>query len=146
MTKASTTAAVGTTQNLVATDSTGNSSSVAAINLPLATTGGAIYIKPGTYTGFPTVEVQPNVALRGLGGDPTQVIPTHEAGAFGSTYLYTGEFTAANMSNGDQLPVGSTISTGDPGSSTLFVARAVNTAREFGSTLRPSTSTRRTCR
>ena len=72
--------------------------------------------------------VQPNVALRGLGGDPTQVILTHEAGAFGSTYPYTGEFTAANESNGDQLPAGSTVSTGDAGSATLYVARGINTA------------------
>jgi pectin methylesterase-like acyl-CoA thioesterase/sugar lactone lactonase YvrE len=128
VTKASTTAAVGTTQNLVATDSTGNFTSVQTAINSLPATGGSIYIKPGTYAGFLTV-VQPNVALRGLGGDPTQVILTHEAGAFGGTsYPYTGGFTAANMSNGDQLPVGSTISTGDAGSSTLFVARAVNMA------------------
>jgi pectin methylesterase-like acyl-CoA thioesterase len=135
VTKASTTAAVGTTQNLVASDSTGNFTSVQAAINSLPTTGGSIYIKPGTYSGFLTV-VQPNVALRGLGGDPTQVILTHEAGAFGSTYPYTGEFTAANESNGDQLPAGSTVSTGDPGSSTLFVARAVNTAVS-SSTLTP---------
>lgn len=128
VTKASTTAAVGATQNLVASDGTGNFTKVEDAINSLPATGGSVYIKPGTYTGFLTV-VQPNVALRGLGGDPTQVILTHEAGAFGgSSYPYTGEFTAANMSNGDQLPTGSTISTGDAGSSTLFVARGINTA------------------
>jgi sugar lactone lactonase YvrE len=135
VTKASTTAAVGTTQNLVASDSTGNFTSVQTAINSLPATGGSIYIKPGTYTGFLTV-VQPNVALRGLGGDPTQVILTHEAGAFGSSYPYTGEFTAANMSNGDQLPAGSTVSTGDAGSSTLYVARGINTAVS-SSTLTP---------
>jgi pectin methylesterase-like acyl-CoA thioesterase len=126
VTKASTIAGVGATQMLVASDGTGNYTSVqAAVNaLP---TGGSVYIKPGTYNGFVTV-VQPNVALRGLGGDPTKVILTHEAGAFGSTYPYTGEFTAANESNGDQLPAGSTVSTGDSGSATLYVARGINTA------------------
>jgi len=139
--KASTTAAVGTTQNLVASDSTGNFTNVQAAINSLPSTGGSVYIKPGTYAGFLTV-VQPNVALRGLGGDPTQVILTHEAGAFGSTYPYTGEFQATGISagnggsNGWQLPNGSTISTGDSGSSTLFVARAVNTAVS-SSTLTP---------
>jgi hypothetical protein len=84
VTKAPTTAAVGTTQNLVASDGTGNFTSVQSAINALPATGGSIYIKPGTYTGFLTV-VQPNVALRGLGGDPTQVILTHEAGAFSST-------------------------------------------------------------
>jgi pectin methylesterase-like acyl-CoA thioesterase len=125
--QASTTATVGATQNLVASDGTGNFTSVQPAIDALGASGGSVYIKPGTYTGFLTV-VQPNVALRGLGGDPTQVILTHEAGAFGSTYPYTGEFTAANESNGDQLSTGSTISTGDAGSSTLYVARGINTA------------------
>ena len=136
VTKATTTAAVGATQNLVASDGTGNYANVQAAINALPATGGSVYIKPGTYTGFLTV-VQPNVALRGLGGDPTQVILTHEAGAFGSSYPYTGEFTVANMSNGDQLPGGSTVSTGDAGSATLFVARGVNTAVS-ATTLRPN--------
>ena len=127
VTKATTTAAVGATQMLVAADGTGNFTSVQAAVNTLSSTGGSVYIKPGTYTGFITV-VQPNIALRGLGGDPTKVILTHEAGAFGSTYPYTGEFTAANESNGDQLPSGSTVSTGDSGSATLYVARGTNTA------------------
>ncbi len=130
--QATTTASIGATQMLVASDGTGNYTPVqAAVNaLP---SGGSVYIKPGTYPGFVTV-VQPNVALRGLGGDPTKVILTHEAGAFGSTYPYTGEFqqqgiTAGNGgSNGYQLPSGSSIFTGDEGSATIVVAKGINTA------------------
>jgi hypothetical protein len=125
VTMATTTAAVGATQLLVAADGTGNYTSVqAAVNaLP---SGGSVYIKPGTYTGSISV-VQPNIALRGLGGDPTQVILTHAGGAFGSSYPYTGEFTVA-MENGYQLPTGSSQFNGDEGSATLVVAKGINTA------------------
>ena len=129
VTKASTSAAVGATQMLVAADGTGNFTNVqAAINTIPATGGGNIYIKPGTYTGDVTV-VQPNVSLRGLGGDPTQVVITHSGGAFGgaTVYQYAGEFTAA-QNNGSQLPAGSTVFTGDEASATLVVAKGVNTA------------------
>jgi pectin methylesterase-like acyl-CoA thioesterase len=123
-TKATTTAAVGVTQMLVAADGSGNFSTVqsAVDALP---SGGSIYIKPGTYNAFITV-VQPNIALRGLGGDPTKVIFTHEAGSFGSTYPYIGEFQATN-SNGSQMQSGSTIFSGDEGSATLVVAKGINT-------------------
>jgi pectin methylesterase-like acyl-CoA thioesterase len=139
VTQATTTAALGATQMLVAADSTGNFTTVqAAVNtLP---NGGSVYIKPGTYPGFITV-VQPNVALRGLGGDPTKVILTHEAGAFGSTYPYTGEFqqTGINAGNGGssgyQNPSGSTIYTGDVGSSTLVVTKGVNTSFSTSTTI-----------
>jgi pectin methylesterase-like acyl-CoA thioesterase len=139
--QATTTAGIGATQMLVAADGTGNYSTVqAAVNaLP---SGGSVYIRPGTYPGFISV-VQPNVALRGLGGDPTKVILTHEAGAFGSTYPYTGEFQATGInannggSNGYQMPSGSTIFTGDEGSATIVVAKGVNST--FGtSTLIPN--------
>ena len=75
--QASTSAAVGTTTTLVASDGTGNFTTVQAAvdTLPA---GGSVYIKPGTYNGFVTV-VQPNVALRGLGGDPTAIVLTHSA-------------------------------------------------------------------
>jgi pectin methylesterase-like acyl-CoA thioesterase len=139
VTQATTTAPVGATQMLVASDGTGNYSTVqSAVNaLP---SGGSVYIKPGTYPGFITV-VQPNVALRGLGGDPTQVILTHEAGAFGGTYAYTGEFQATGInagnggSNGWQLPAGSTLFTGDEGSATLVAAKGVNTAVSSSTTI-----------
>jgi pectin methylesterase-like acyl-CoA thioesterase len=127
VTKASTTAGVGTTQTVVATDGTGNYSTVqdAVNSLPA---GGSVYIKPGTYTGNVTV-VQPNVALRGLGGDPTKVVLTHAGGAFGGAgvYQFAGEFQVG-MLNGYQLPAGSTQFTGDEGSATLVVAKGVNTA------------------
>ena len=145
VTKASTTAAVGATQMLVASDGTGNYTSVQAAVNTLSSTGGSVYIKPGTYTGFITV-VQPNIALRGLGGDPTKVILTHEAGAFGSTYPYTGEFTAANESNGDQLPSGSTVSTGDSGSAQRFMSRGEPIRRSARHRLPRSTSMLRTFR
>ena len=124
VTKASTTAAIGATQMLVAADGTGNFSTVQAAvdTLP---TGGSVYIKPGTYNAFISV-VQPNIALRGLGGDPTKVVLTHEAGSFGSSYPYIGEFQATN-SNGSQMQAGSSVFTGDEGSATLVVARGINT-------------------
>ena len=137
VTKASTTATVAATQSVVAADGTGNYTSVqAAVNaLP---TGGSIYIKPGTYTGNVTV-VQPNIALRGLGGDPTKVILTHAGGSFGGSgntgvYMYAGEFTSA-ISNGSQLPSGSSLFTGDEGSATLVVAKGINTALSSATTI-----------
>jgi pectin methylesterase-like acyl-CoA thioesterase len=124
VTRANTSAPVGSTTTLVASDGTGNFTTVQAAvdTLPA---GGSVYIKPGTYSGFVTV-VQPNVALRGLGGDPTKVLLTHEAGSFGSSYPYIGEFTPAN-SNGAQLQSGSSVFTGDEASATLVVARGINT-------------------
>jgi pectin methylesterase-like acyl-CoA thioesterase len=132
VTKAATTAPVGATQNLVAADGTGNYTTVqAAVNS--LTSGGSVYIKPGTYTGDISV-TQPNVALRGLGGDPTQVILTHASGAFSTTggtqYSYAGEFNTS-FTNGHQLPAGSTLFNSvanDAGSATLVVARGINTA------------------
>jgi hypothetical protein len=128
--KATTTAGLGATQTLVAADGSGNYTSLqSAVNaLP---TGGSIYIKPGTYTGDITI-VQPSIALRGLGGDPTKVILTHPGGAFGGSsntgvYQYAGEFTSA-QNNGAQLPSGSSLFSGDEGSATLVVAKGINTA------------------
>ncbi len=128
VTKANTTAAVGATQMLVAADGSGNFSTVqAAVNaLP---TGGSIYIKPGMYTGNIAV-VQPNIALRGLGGDPTKVILTHSGGAFNNGQVqnqFAGEFNQS-QSNGSQLPAGSTVFNGDEASATLIVAKGINTA------------------
>ncbi len=129
VTKASTTAAVGASQFTVAADGTGNYTTVQAAVNALGATGGSVYIKPGTYNGFVTV-VQPNVALRGLGGDPTAVVLTKSAGAFsnlGGVYQYAGEFTPAN-SNGAQLPTGSSLFSGDEGSATVVIAKGVNAA------------------
>ena len=109
VTKAGTTAAVGGTQNLVAADGTGNFSSVQAALNALPAAGGSIYLKPGTYNGFVTV-IEPNVAIRGLGGDPTQVILTNEDGAFSPPYL-AGQGPGNNAATGDQ------------GSATLVVAK-----------------------
>ena len=53
VTKASTTAAVGATQSLVASDGTGNYTSVQSAINALGANGGSVYIKPGdAYTGF----------------------------------------------------------------------------------------------
>jgi pectin methylesterase-like acyl-CoA thioesterase len=128
VTMANTTAGLGATQTVVASDGTGMYTSVqAAVNaLP---TGGSIYIKPGTYTGDITV-VQPNISFRGLGGDPTKVVLTHSGGAFsnsGGVYQYAGEFTTA-QNNSSQLPAGGSTFSGDEGSATLVVAKGTNTA------------------
>ena len=120
----------------MAADGSGNYTTVQAAVNALGSAGGSVYIKPGSYNGFVTV-VQPNVALRGLGGDPTAVILTKSAGAFsnsGSVYQYSGEFTAAN-SNGAQLPAGSSLFNGDEGSATLVVAKGVNTALSTATTM-----------
>jgi sugar lactone lactonase YvrE len=109
VTKASTTAAVGVTQNLVAADGTGNYTSLQTAINALPNTGGSIYIKPATYTGFVTV-VKPNVSLYGLGGNPNNVVITNEGGAFSAPFL-PGQGVGNNGSSGDQ------------GSATMVVAR-----------------------
>lgn len=108
--QASTSAALGTSQFLVAADGSGNYSSVQNAINAMPATGGSIYIKPGTYNGFVTV-AYPNVALRGLGGDPTAVVLSNYAGAYSSPALIN---TQTNGNNNQQ---------GDQGSATLFVAR-----------------------
>jgi sugar lactone lactonase YvrE len=109
VTKATTTAVVGATQNLVAADGTGNYTSVQTAVNALANTGGSIYIKPGTYNGFVTV-VKPNVSMYGLGGNASNVILTNEDGAFSAPFL-PGQGVGNNGSSGDQ------------GSATMVVAR-----------------------
>lgn len=128
VTQATTTAPIGTSQFVVASNGSGNFSSVQAAVNAVGAAGGSVYVRPGTYTG-PIFVVQPNVSFRGLGGDPTAVILTNEAGSFGGTGVnaYAGEFTAA-QNNGSQLPGGSTVALGDEASATLIVARSTNTA------------------
>jgi sugar lactone lactonase YvrE len=109
VTKASTTAAIGATQNLIAADGTGNYTSVQSAINALPTTGGSLYIKPGTYNGFVTV-VKPNVSIYGLGGNPSNVLLTNEDGAFSAPFL-PGQGVGNNGSSGDQ------------GSATMVVAR-----------------------
>jgi len=75
ITQATTTAGVGPTTNVVAADGTGNYTTLSSAISTLTSAGGTIYVKPGTYTGQNTIS-QANVALRGLGGDPTKVILT----------------------------------------------------------------------
>lgn len=109
VTKASTSAPVGATQMLVAGDGTGNYTTVQTAINALPTTGGSIYIKPGTYTGFVTV-VKPSVSMYGLGGNPNNVVITNEDGAFSPPYL-AGQGPGNNGNTGDQ------------GSATMVVAR-----------------------
>jgi sugar lactone lactonase YvrE len=121
VTQASTTAAVGASTMVVA-PSGGNYTSLSAALAALPTTGGTIYIAPGIYTGQNAISY-PNVALRGLGGDPTQVILTAENGAFssGSTipaYYVNGSTTAISWGLG-VLGKG-----GDEGSSTLDIDKS----------------------
>ena len=135
VTQATTTAPIGGSQFLVATDGSGNYTTVQAAVNALGVNGGSVYIKPGTYgettynddTNGSITIVQPNVALRGLGGDPTKVILSHSGGAFGSSYAYVANAYTVAQDNGSQLPSGSTVQTGDPGSATLVVAQGVNT-------------------
>ena len=119
VTQATTTAAVGASTMVVA-PSGANYTSLSAALAALPTTGGAIYIAPGTYSGQNVVSY-PNVQLRGLGGDPTQVILTGENGAFSSslipTYYPNGSSTASSWSLG---PAGKG---GDEGSATLDVSK-----------------------
>ena len=123
VTKASTTAAVGATQNLVAADGTGNFTSVQTALNSLPTTGGSIYIKPGTYNGFVTV-VLPNVSMYGLGGIPGNVVITNEDGAFSAPFP-AGTGAGNNGNSGDQ------------GSSTMVVAREAIAGVNGGATFTP---------
>jgi polygalacturonase len=113
---APTAAAVGASTTVVAADGTGNYTSLTAAIEALPVTGGTIYIKPGTYTGQNAISY-PNVQLRGLGGDPTQVILSGENGAWP-----TGTFNAGNLPAGFGLgPVGKG---GDEGSAVLDVSKS----------------------
>ena len=128
VTKASTSAPVGATQNLVAADGTGNFTSVqTALNTLSPTTGGSIYIKPGTYTGFVTVAA-PFVSIYGLGGNPSNVIVTNEDGAFSSPYPTGVGGPAGPGNNGSQ---------GDQGSATMVIARTSIAGYDGGATLTP---------
>jgi streptogramin lyase len=111
VTKANATASVGASSNVVAQDGTGNFTSLSAALAALPTTGGTIYIKPGTYAGQNAVSY-PNVSLRGLGGDPTKVILTAEDGAFSAPFVYPGSGPGNANASGDQ------------GSSTLDVTKS----------------------
>lgn len=110
VTKATTTAAVGVSTNIVAADGSGNFSTVTAAVAALPATGGTIYIAPGTYSGQFTISY-PNVALRGLGGDPTKVVITAEGGAFNAP-LPAG------------VPAGNNGASGDQGSATVVVDKS----------------------
>jgi polygalacturonase/pectin methylesterase-like acyl-CoA thioesterase len=127
VTQATATAAVGATTNVVAADGTGNYTSLSAALAALPTTGGAIYIKPGTYTGQNAISY-PNVSLRGLGGDPTQVVLAAEDGAFSNPY--TGYM-------GTGIGSGNASANGDQGSSTLDVSKSYYMGQTAGSTNSP---------
>jgi sugar lactone lactonase YvrE len=127
VTQATTTASVGASTNVVAADGSGNYNTLSAALIALPTTGGSIYIKPGTYTGQNAISY-PNVYLRGLGGDPTKVILTAEDGAFSTgaaAYLGTGDGSGNANANGDQ------------GSSTLDVTSSYYMGESSGSTATP---------
>ncbi len=101
VTKANTTAGVGASNNVVASDGSGNYTSLTAALIALPTTGGTIYLKPGTYTGQNAISY-PDVSLRGLGGNPANVIITGEDGAFSSPFVYPGSGTGNANASGDQ--------------------------------------------
>jgi hypothetical protein len=114
VTQASTTAAVGASTNVVATDGTGNYTSLSAALAALPITGGTIYLKPGTYTGQNAISY-PNVSLRGLGGNPAKVLMT---GA-------NGNFTVGSypQSSGTAFGPGPAGKGGDEGSAVLDVSK-----------------------
>jgi sugar lactone lactonase YvrE len=112
--KANTTASVGASTNVVAADGSGNYTSLSAALAALPVTGGAIYLKPGTYTGQNAISY-PNVFLRGLGGDPTQVILTGSNGNF--------TLGAYPQSSGTAFGPGPAGKAGDEGSAVLDVSK-----------------------
>jgi len=114
VTQATTTAAVGASTMVVA-PSGGNYTSLTTALQALPATGGTIYIAPGTYSGQNVISY-PNVQLRGLGGDPTQVILSGENGAF-STSTFTSSTVPAGFSFGPANKGG------DEGSATLDVSK-----------------------
>ena len=75
--QAGTTAGLGVTQSVVAADGTGNFATINAGLQSLSSSGGSLYIKPGTYKEQDIITA-PNVSLYGLGGDPTQIILTDD--------------------------------------------------------------------
>lgn len=112
--KATTTAEVGASQMVVA-PSGGNYTSLTTALQALPATGGTIYLAPGIYAGQNVISY-PNVQLRGLGGDATQVILTGENGAFS-----TSTFTTATLPTGFSFgPAGKG---GDEGSATLDISK-----------------------
>jgi polygalacturonase/sugar lactone lactonase YvrE len=115
VTQATTTAAVGASVNVLASDGTGNYTSLTAALEALPATGGTIYIKPGTYSGQNVISY-PNVQLRGLGGDPTQVILTGENGDFS-----TSTFTTSTLPTG--FSFGPANKGSNEGSATLDVSK-----------------------
>jgi sugar lactone lactonase YvrE len=127
ITKATATPSAGASTNVVAADGTGNYTSLSAALAALPVTGGAIYLKPGTYTGQNAISY-PNVSLRGLGGDATKVILTAEDGAFSSPFTgYLGTGTGS----------GNASASGDQGSSTLDVTKSAYMGQTSGSTSSP---------
>ena len=109
VTKATTDTAVGASTMVVA-PSGGNFSNLTAALEALPPAGGAIYLAPGVYSGQNVISY-PNVQLRGLGGDPTQVVLTGENGNFSSSTLPSG-FTLGPAGKGS-----------DEGSATLDVSK-----------------------
>ena len=112
VTQASTTAALGASTMVVA-PSGGNYTSLTAALQALPVTGGTIYLAPGSYSGQNVISY-PNVHLRGLGGDATQVILTAANGDFNST-------SAALM--GSPFSLGPAGKGSDEGSATLDVSK-----------------------
>ena len=114
VTKASTTAAVGVSTNVVAADGSGNYITLSAALATLPSTGGTLYLKPGTYSGQNAISY-PNVYLRGLGGDPTKVILTGSNGNFA--------LGAYPQSSGTAFGPGPAGKAGDEGSAVLDVSK-----------------------
>jgi sugar lactone lactonase YvrE len=115
VTQASTTASVGASTNVVASDGSGNYTSLSAALATLPITGGTLYLKPGTYTGQNAISY-PNVRLRGLGGNPANVLLIGENGNFTKGGPYP-------QSSGTAFGPGPAGNAGDEGSAVLDVSK-----------------------
>ncbi len=80
VTTAATTAAGGPSDFVVASNGTANYTSVSAAVLALPSTGGAVYIEPGTYTEN-DIFTTSNLTLQGLGSTPAGVVITDDLNA-----------------------------------------------------------------
>lgn len=97
VTTASTSAVAGPSDFVVAADGTGNYTSVAAAALALPSGGGAVYIKPGTYTENDILPIS-NLALEGLGDTPSSVVITDDlSAANGDQASATMQLTGSNV-------------------------------------------------
>ncbi len=117
--------AVGASTNVVAADGTGNFTSLTTALAALPATGGTVYLKPGYYLGQNAISY-PNVALRGLGGNPANVVLSGEGSTYNGQSSSSSALTITNPLTKATLPYSQFPSAAafnsDPGSATLDVS------------------------